>query len=261
MTAVYWVLQHGSDVPASDQWLSASEREALARLWVPKRIRDWRLGRWTAKCALVRAGGTGPVGGLGQVGEPGRVGLSSADAAAWTCISIRSRETGLPYAVMGESEMEWVISLSHSGNCGLCAVVRRPALVGCDIETVGRRGEEFVVDWFTAAERALVESTDAAEDRSRLVTLVWSAKESALKALGVGLRLDTREVEVELTADDLPHREPGARSPTPDPVEAWSPLVVHAPDGPLHGWWRAHGDLVMSIVATPAPATPVNLLA
>lgn len=239
MTAVYWVLQHGSDVPASDEWLSASEREVLARLWAPRRVRDWRLGRWTAKRALVRAGGAG---------------LSESDTAAWACISIRTRETGLPYAVVGESEMEWVISLSHSGDCGLGAVVQRPAVVGCDIETVGRRGEEFVVDWFTAAERALVESIDAAEQRSRLVTLVWSAKESALKALGVGLRLDTREVEVEVGG---PSSSKGEHRTT---VE-WSRLAVRAPGRSLHGWWRTQEDRVMTVVASPAPATPVDLLA
>jgi 4'-phosphopantetheinyl transferase len=241
MTAVYWALQHGSDVPASDEWLSASEREVLARLWAPKRVRDWRLGRWTAKRALVRAGSAG---------------LSESDTAAWTCISIRTRETGLPYAVVGESEAEWVISLSHSGDCGLCAVVQWPAVVGCDIETVGRRGEEFVVDWFTAAERALVESIDAAEQRSRLVTLVWSAKESALKALGVGLRLDTREVDVEVGA--------GRGGLTPDAGHRtnmeWSRLVVRAPGRGLHGWWRTEEDRVMTIVADPAPALPVALL-
>jgi len=246
MTAVYWVLQHGSDVPASDEWLSASEREVLARLWAPRRVRDWRLGRWTAKRALARAGGAG---------------LSESDTAAWACISIRTRETGLPYAVVDESEMEWVISLSHSGDCGLCAVVQRPAVVGCDIETVGRRGEEFVVDWFTAAERALVESIDAAEQRSRLVTLVWSAKESALKALGVGLRLDTREVEVEVGAA-APGTPPQASLPGGGRGSGleWSRLVVRAPGRSLHGWWRTQEDRVMTIVADPAPALPVAVL-
>ena len=230
MIAVSWLLQHVADVPSSDEWLSASERETLARLWAPKRIRDWRLGRWTAKRALARMGDAG---------------VSESDRFGWARISIRATESGAPYAVIDEREAAWMISLSHSGEHGLCAVASRPAVVGCDVETVVRRGEEFVVDWFTEAERAWIERC-ASGERSRLVALVWSAKESALKALGVGLRLDTREVQVELT---------GARCPT------WSSLVVCGPDGPLHGWWRADDDRVVTVVATPEPALPVELLA
>jgi 4'-phosphopantetheinyl transferase len=263
MAAVYWALQHVSDVPPSDDWLSASEREVLARLWAPKRRRDWRLGRWTAKRVLVRAG---------------LAGMTGLDPRGWTRISILATEAGVPRARVDETDADWVVSLSHSGEYGLCAVAERPGLVGCDIETIGRRGEEFVINWFTDAERAFVESIPAAEERSQMVMLVWSAKESALKALGVGLRLDTRQVRVELI-DNHEHRWPtsDARSESaawserdsgwsgvgvpfsPGAVADWSPLLVRAPDRPLHGWWRADGERVMTIVAEPAPAAPLSL--
>ena len=48
---VYWLEQSAADVPAEDEWLSESERTVLAGLRFPKRRADWRLGRWTAKCA------------------------------------------------------------------------------------------------------------------------------------------------------------------------------------------------------------------
>jgi hypothetical protein len=75
--------------------------------------------------------------------------------------------------------------------------------------------------------------------------LVWSAKESALKALGVGLRLDTREIEVEL---------PGG-----DSSNGWHPLVVRCPEQVLRGWWRPDADRVITIVADPPPGPPVQL--
>ena len=40
-----------------------------------------------------------------------------------------------------------------------------------------------------------------------VVTLIWSAKESMLKALGVGLRRDTRTVEVQGLDGILPGGE------------------------------------------------------
>jgi 4'-phosphopantetheinyl transferase len=234
MIPVSWLLQHLSDVPDADQWLSPSEREVLARFWAPKRRRDWRLGRWTAKRALARMG-------VANVVE--------ADPTSWTRMSVRATQAGGPCALLDETGLDWFVSLSHSGEYGFCAVARRPAVVGCDIETVGRRGEEFVVDWFTEAERGMVRAAATDDERSRAITLVWSAKESALKALGVGLRLDTRQVEVELT--DAGHR--------PAMEAAWSPMLVHAPDRLLHGWWQAGDDRVMTIVADPAPAIPARL--
>ncbi len=235
MISIYWMLQHVTDVPERDDWLSPAERDVRERLWAPKRVRDWRLGRWTAKRALLRAA------------EPAADLPDFADCAA---ISILAAESGVPHAVEGGAESAWVLSLSHAGEYGLCALARRPAAVGCDIETIGRRGEEFVVDWFTDAERASVDGAADAGQRSMLVPAVWSAKESALKTLGVGLRMDTRDVDVQLN--------PGVSSP--GSVEsAWRPFEVRAPDGLLHGWWRLHRDQIVTIVADPPPAIPVAL--
>ena len=67
--------------------------------------------------------------------------------------------------------------------------------IGCDLEMVEPRSDAFVADYFTIEEQALV-ARASAEDRPRLLALLWSAKESALKALHEGLRLDTRSVIV-----------------------------------------------------------------
>jgi 4'-phosphopantetheinyl transferase len=60
---------------------------------------------------------------------------------------------------------------------------------------VEARSPAFVEDYFSADEQALIADISLPE-RSLLLALLWSAKESALKALRVGLRLDTRCMSV-----------------------------------------------------------------
>jgi 4'-phosphopantetheinyl transferase len=77
--------------------------------------------------------------------------------------------------------------------------------------------------------------------------LIWSAKESALKALREGLRLDTRSVVVSLlegTSDSVP----------------WRPLQVRCPDNSIfRGWWRNTNRVLRTLVAYPAPDLPIAL--
>ena len=50
-----WVVCTAGEVPGGDGWLGPRERVALAGLEGPRRIADWRLGRWTAKRLLGEA--------------------------------------------------------------------------------------------------------------------------------------------------------------------------------------------------------------
>lgn len=229
---LYYLLQHASAVPKDDDWLSPSERQVLAALQAPRRRRDWRLGRWTGKLALVRAGV------LGARAEENR--------AEWRRISIRADAGGVPRVLLDESGAGWAISLSHSREYGFCCTAREPAVVGCDVETIGRRGEEFVVHWFTDAEREKVAGV-AGEARSSAVTVIWSAKESAVKALGVGLRMNARDVRV----------DPGDLARFP----AWNPLIVHTPTMILHGWWRVADGRALTLLGDSQPGMPSSLCA
>lgn len=246
MTPIYWMLQHLADVPEGDAWLSPAERAVPGRSWAPKRVRDWRLGRWAAKRAVLRAGGRAS---------------GDLDLQAYASVSILATDAGCPRLLENESEGAWALSLSHADEHGLCVLARRPAVVGCDVETVGRHAEQFVVDYFTDTERGSLDSAADAGEWSRLVTTIWSAKESALKALGVGLRMDTRQVEVELSIDRL--RTPGPGLPTADSGrrtgEEWSPFVVRSSGRSFRGWSRPCGDQVLTMVADPPPAVPIAL--
>jgi hypothetical protein len=117
--------------------------------------------------------------------------------------------------------------------------------VGCDLETIEPRADAFVGDFFTANEQTLVERTPA-EKRSLLVTLLWNAKESALKALNVGLRLDTTYIDVNLThiapeqTEDLPQNLRAISLPVVAPA-GWSPLQARAMPAPTFS--SAGGDM------------------
>ena len=113
--------------------------------------------------------------------------------------------------------------------------------MGADMERVERRSDEFVADYFTKKERRLV--TEAAgEMRDVVVTAVWSAKESVLKALHLGLTVDTRAVVCLL--------EPVRERPL-----TWTPFTIQCDDKrlpqtapPLVGWWRTYENFVLTLV-------------
>lgn len=238
--AVYWLIRAVADVPTHDAWLAAAEAAHLAGLRVAKRRRDWRLGRWTAKTAL--AAYLAPAHGL----------------LPFTRLEVLPAADGAPQGFLDGEPLAVAFSFSHSGGRALCAVAGAdpPTAIalGCDLEAVEERSATFVRDYFTAAEQALIAGRPAAE-RPLMANLLWSAKESALKALRTGLRLDTRTVEARL---------PGPPAGAPDRrAGGWRPLEVRRlPAGETFGgWWRRAGGQVMTVVASPAAALPIELAA
>jgi|SRR5271167_838861 len=235
---VYWLEQTEADVPAENDWLSANEAVCLDAMLFPKRRADWRLGRWTAKCAL-------------------SVTLDvPAHPQAFRKIEIRPAQSGAPEAFFGDVPAPVTISLSHRSGIAICAVANHDAEtssleIGCDLEMVEPRSDAFVADYFTVEEQALL-ARSSASDRNRLLALIWSGKESALKALRTGLRLDTRSVIV----------SPSVAS---SDVNGWSPLCVRYTGADsiggqvFHGWWQHADNIVRTVVAAPPPDPPIPL--
>ena len=122
-------------------------------------------------------------------------------------------------------------------------MANRAVEVGCDLELVEPRSCAFAADYFTADEQALISRTPVA-NQPLVLALLWSAKESALKAMRVGLRADTRSVAVEI--------------PALCPVDShmWRPLLVCHSTGERHGWWRVADEMVRTVVAVPWPQRP-----
>jgi 4'-phosphopantetheinyl transferase len=217
---IYWLERTLGDVPPGEWWLSAEERGTLARLHVPKRRVDWRLGRWTAKCAIAALRHD-----LGDFAE----------------IEIRQKESGAPAAFIRGRAAGFGISLSHSGGRGLCALTEREAFIGCDLECVEPRSPEFVADYFTLLEGASIAAREGAA-RIELLNLLWSAKESVSKALQLGLRMNLQAVDV------LANDAAGDRG-------GWLGLAAStADDRVFHGWWRSAGGLVRTVLSEPRPA-------
>ena len=129
------------------------------------------------------------------------------------------------------------LSLSHRAGKALCFVASCGVNLGCDLELVEARDDSFVTNFFTANEQRLLDRSPVSE-RANWATLVWSAKESALKALHVGLRVDTAFVEVSPNESSYLTEE-----------GRWSGLSVRCLDGRiLRGWWRCANGMVRTLV-------------
>lgn len=226
---VYWLEQTEADVPAGTEWLGAGEAERLAGLRFPKRRADWRLGRWTAKHAVAA-----------YLREP-------ADPRALSRIEIRAAPSGAPEAFLDNNPAPVAISLSHRDGIALCTVGSAGVTLGCDLEVVEPRCEAFTEDYFNSEELAALREVRPAPARYQLITLLWSGKESLLKALGEGLRLDTRSVTVSI-------------NDTEDAFRDWRPLQARENSSRVYaGWWRQTAHLVRTIVGTPPLGRPVCL--
>lgn len=227
---IYWLEQTESDVPPDDGWLGPAELTALSRLRFAKRRNDWRLGRWTAKHAVAACFEL------------------PTDARALAEIEVRATSSGAPEIVFRGEVIPVGISISHRAGIAICAISLSGTSFGCDLETIEPRSDAFVADYFTCTEQSLV-ARALDEDRSRLIALLWSAKESTLKALRVGLQLDTRCIDVTL-GEDCPALS----------SDVWRPMqLLYENDRVFRGRWRAEHDMVRTIVSA-QPLLPVQLI-
>lgn len=248
---VHWLEQSEADVPMTDDWLSDSESARLSELRFAKRRADWRLGRWTAKCAVAAC-----------LKLP-------ADLPLLKRIEIIAASTGQPEVVLRESAETATISISHRNGIAICAVAVGNVMLGCDLELIEARSDAFIADYFTQEEQALVAQAAGERQRYLLVSLLWSAKESALKAMHVGLRADTRSVEVKMI-DPLGIQFGDVQGTAIENVRTakhpsimrinWHPLRVDSAEGTMfRGWWRQSANILRTVVATPPPAPPIAM--
>jgi len=161
--------------------LSRSEAEIHEAFGFEPRRRDWLAGRLAAKLVL-----------LGYLDEPG---LEPAG------VEILPEESRLPlaYRVLEDGRSRKLpvsVSISHRGGAAAAAVIPLEAgCVGVDIEIMEPRSEALAEDNFTQGERALMRflPTEAAE---WAIAIIWSLKEAALKAAGLGLSVPATDAEV-----------------------------------------------------------------
>lgn len=217
-----WWLVHGEhEVPTTLDWLSPHERTVLQAIRFRKRYVEFVTRRWTAKRALARV--------LGRDATP----------QALAGLEIAHQIGGAPFVRVDGAVAAIDVSLSDRAGWAVC-LVGLPATadgpLGVDLELVEPRSEGFVADFFTAAEQDHMARLPTGDPWHAAANLIWSAKEAALKVLKVGLRADTRDVEVTLGID-----------PRPD---GWVPLTVTERGGAVFpGWWRRDGQFLLTIAS------------
>lgn len=220
---IYWCLGEagpegaGLTIPEIQTSLSAEERSRYETLRFPKRRDEWTLGRITAK-RLLRA----------CIPELANVELSR--------LTIANQPTGAPYATLDGNPMALQLSISHRQGTAAAAVTAHPGIsLGIDLEWVEERDASFYFDFFTPVELSWMKGCPA-NQIGLIGTVIWSAKESMLKALGQGLRLDTRSVEILRIANNV--------------SEDWSELEIQAPNitsAKWLGFWRKFGGSICTI--------------
>ncbi len=246
-------LLSAGDAPAG--LLASTECARLARLTIPKRRRDWLLGRWTAKHLLQSY--------LGQITHT-QVPLDA--------LAIGNDPDGAPYATTLRSRLPVSLSISHSGGYSFCAVApffsdcalagapTEKIEIGADIERIEHRGREFVADFFTPDELNQVDHAPESF-RDTLVTIIWSAKEAMLKALRLGLTVDTRCIDVEAIPLDTPTHSPVANTGWADLRLSLAPSVDYSMADEPVGWWRIMDGYVLTLAVLKhgerSPATAV----
>lgn len=232
--------------PASppEEWLSRAELERLVRFRVPKRRDEWLMGRLTAKNLICRE-------------------LSARDGreVSLSDIEIVPEIGGAPFvratASATGAKLPISVSISHSAGRALAALLftdlpeSERCTVGADLEKVGPRSHGFIRDFLTETERAEVGSVPT-EARAARANGIWSAKESALKALKLGLTVDTRRVECLLSPGRLPDAPPALTPVGP----AWQRFSVRcapeilppwAKSPEFFGFWREEGGYVLTL--------------
>lgn len=235
---IYWLEQTEAAVPAGNDWLGPNEKVCLNNLRFLKRRADWRLGRWTAKLAL------STYLGLAKKGR------------AFPDIEILAAPTGAPQVYLAKHPAAASISISHRAGAAVCAVGPAYIELGCDLEVIEPRSDGFVADYFTVEEQALIDRTPLL-DRPRLVALLWTGKESVFKALQTGLRVDTRSAIVRPEAVKM--QSAGSASGVPA-MDGWRPLSVSCVSNrTFRGWWKQAGNLLHTVVASPAAEPPISL--
>ena len=207
-----------------ERFLSPEEDEKFQQFKFPKRRREWLLGRVAAKHLLINS-------------QPGSTDLLPR------AISIRNEPDGAPYFVNSDGQrLPGCLSISHNHHLAVCALTFAESVqVGVDLECIEPRFPGIADDFFTPAE---IESLHACplEHHDLLITLIWSAKESMLKVLRKGLRLDTRRVEVILHSLEINNNFEHSS-------ENWLPLNTCCNVPGTRTWsvaWRRMGEFILT---------------
>ena len=162
------------EVPNELIWLHPQELLVYGKFKIQKRKNDWLLGRWTAKSLF---------------SSNFDINLSLKQ------IEIRANTNRAPDIFVNNRLLQWVVSISHSHSRSLCALANQGEGIGCDIEKIEQRNPSFIRDYYTAKEKEYINHYRN-QDQINFVNLLWSAKESVMKVLRLGLSIHPKKIEL-----------------------------------------------------------------
>jgi phosphopantetheine--protein transferase-like protein len=152
--------------------LTEAERDEISARGNPQRRADRLLGRVAAKRAVSALTGR----------RPDR-------------FRIQSAASGEPLVLADDGTPMPRVSISHRDGEAM-AIATEKGRPGIDLEIVEERHPSFAETWFRPSEREWTAGIASRESQ------VWAIKEAVLKALGTGMRLDPRDVEVVSVRDE-----------------------------------------------------------
>lgn len=196
-------------------------------------------------------------------------------------VAVPGRRLGYPVPRVSGMRLPISLSISHSSEMALCALYaaggrwKSPdqqtygispgfppdglVQVGGDIERVAPRSDSFVAAYFAADEIRWVGQA-LGDEQALMTTVTWSAKEAVLKALQVGLTVDTRRViclpatGLELNAEVEPGWSEVHVLLDPELLSDALSRAGRLPptdelDWQIRGWWRRAGRFVLTLAA------------
>jgi phosphopantetheinyl transferase len=176
---VFWSVQQFDSIPEDLDWLSLAEQNRYHQFRFPKRQNEWLLGRWAAKNLLRNL-------------------LTGSDTFQFRDLSIQNEDSGAPFAMWNDQRLEGSLSISHRGEQAVSAFCYDPDIsIGIDLEEMEAKSRGFVEDYFTKPEAGMVFALSI-EKQALAASLLWSGREAIVKALQIGLRIDTRQMAFNL---------------------------------------------------------------
>ena len=226
---------------ASLPWLSGAERELAGALRFEPRRRDWLRGRRAAKEAIARVlrerwGAAPPLADIAV--EPGPGGAPGARLA---------REAAAAGGFAPGQRLPVAVSISHRAGAVFCVAAAADevaGLLGADLELLEPRSAAFLSDFLSDEERAACAAPGRAAQS--MASVVWGAKEAVLKALRLGLTVDTRSLVC------LPGDAPAPEAGLLADGEVWRTCrLLKSPPGAgsvaMACLWRTRGPFVQTL--------------
>ena len=235
---IYWCLQKTPEPSTARACLSPAEINIYEGFRFEARQKSWLAGRFTAKHLVSQV----------YAGIPD--GKYTPELRTSSQIEIRNNDLGAPSAYLNNQPLPGCLSISHSGDWAASAYAPSGSQIGIDLERITPRSDAFMQDYFTHNEVQKISAMKAEiglageglknnQPAAELVTLIWSAKEAMLKALGIGLRIDTRQVEVR-AIDGVDKTDPGN----------WNRLVLSSKhvSTPVVAYWQMFDRYLLTLV-------------